>query len=81
VRGETFGEDLQPVRTGNQPNAHAASRNLVTGAFRRAGFANIAHTPGPGSQPAQPRCPRTVPAYGCAAPPSACPSWLRPRRR
>jgi hypothetical protein len=26
-----------------QPNAHAAIRNLVTGAFRRAGFANIAH--------------------------------------
>ena len=27
----------------NQPNAYAAIRNLVTGAFRRAGFANIAH--------------------------------------
>src|SRR5215469_8981914 len=43
VRDKTFGEDLQQVRTGNQPNAHAAIRNLVTGAFRRAGYANIAH--------------------------------------
>jgi predicted transposase YbfD/YdcC len=43
VRDKTFGEDLQQVRTGNQPNAYAAIRNLVTGAFRRTGFANIAH--------------------------------------
>jgi predicted transposase YbfD/YdcC len=43
VRDKTFSEDLQQVRTGNQPNAYAAIRNLVTGAFRRAGFANIAH--------------------------------------
>jgi hypothetical protein len=43
VRDKTSGEDLQRVRAGNQPNAHAAIRNLVTGAFRRAGFANIAH--------------------------------------
>ena len=43
VRDKTFSEDLQQVRTGNQPNAYAATRNLVTGAFRRAGFANIAH--------------------------------------
>jgi predicted transposase YbfD/YdcC len=43
VRDKTFAEDLQRVRTGNQPNAYAAIRNLVTGAFRRAGFANIAH--------------------------------------
>jgi len=43
VRDTTFGEDLQQVRTGSQPNAYAAIRNLVTGAFRRAGFANIAH--------------------------------------
>jgi predicted transposase YbfD/YdcC len=43
VRDKTFSEDLQRVRTGNQPNAHAAIRNLVTGAFRRAGHANIAH--------------------------------------
>jgi predicted transposase YbfD/YdcC len=43
VRDKTFSEDLQRVRTGNQPNAYAAIRNLVTGAFRRAGFANIAH--------------------------------------
>jgi len=43
VRDKTFGEDLQRVRTGNQPNACAAIRNLVTGAFRRAGHANIAH--------------------------------------
>jgi hypothetical protein len=38
----TFDEDLQQVRTGSQPNAYAAIRNLVTGAFRRTGFADIA---------------------------------------
>jgi predicted transposase YbfD/YdcC len=43
VRDKTFSEDLQQVRTGNQPSAYAAIRNLVTGTFRRAGFANIAH--------------------------------------
>jgi hypothetical protein len=43
VRDKTFSEDLQQARTGNQPNAYAAIRNLVTGAFRRAGYANIAH--------------------------------------
>ena len=43
MRDKTFGEDLQRARTGSQPNAHAAIRNLVTGVFRRAGFANIAH--------------------------------------
>lgn len=43
MRDKTFSEDLQRVRTGNQPDAYAAIRNLVTGAFRRAGFANIAH--------------------------------------
>ncbi len=43
VRDKTFSEDLQQARTGNQPNAYAAIRNLVTGAFRRIGFANIAH--------------------------------------
>jgi predicted transposase YbfD/YdcC len=43
VRDKTFAEDLQRVRTGNQPNAHAAIRNLAIGAFRRVGFANIAH--------------------------------------
>jgi hypothetical protein len=43
VRDKTFGEDLQRVRTGNQPNAYATIRNAVTGVFRRAGFANIAH--------------------------------------
>jgi hypothetical protein len=43
VRDKTFAEDLQQVRTGNQPHAYATIRNLVTGAFRRAGFANIAH--------------------------------------
>ena len=43
VRDKTFGEDLQHVRAGNQPNAYAAIRNLVIGAFRRAGYANIAH--------------------------------------
>jgi predicted transposase YbfD/YdcC len=43
VRDKTFAEDLQRVRTGNQPNAYATIRNLAIGAFRRAGFANIAH--------------------------------------
>jgi len=43
VRDKTFGEDLQRVRTGSQPNAYAAIRNLITGAFRRAGYANIPH--------------------------------------
>jgi hypothetical protein len=43
VRDKTFGEDLQRVRTGNQPCAYAAVCNLVTGAFRRVGYANIAH--------------------------------------
>ena len=43
VRDKTFGEDLQRVRTGNQPNAYAAIRDLVIGAFRHAGYANIAH--------------------------------------
>ena len=43
MRDKTFGEDLQQVRTGSQPNAYAAIRNLVTGTFRRAGHANIAH--------------------------------------
>ena len=43
VRDTTFAEDLQRARTGNQPNAYAAIRNLAIGAFRRAGFANIAH--------------------------------------
>jgi hypothetical protein len=46
VRDKTFGEDQQKVRTGNQPNAFAVIRNLVTGAYpacRHAGYANIAH--------------------------------------
>lgn len=43
VRDVTFREDQQQVRTGNQPNAMAGIRNLVTGAFRRAGYVNIAH--------------------------------------
>jgi len=42
VRDKTFCEDLQQVRTGNQPSAYAAIRNLVIGASRRAGFASIA---------------------------------------
>src|SRR5690348_14568024 len=41
VRDKTFSEDQQQARTGNQPNAYAAICNLVTGAFRRAGYANI----------------------------------------
>lgn len=43
VRDVTFREDAQRARTGHQPDAHAAIRNLVMGAFRREGFANIAH--------------------------------------
>ena len=43
MRDKSFGEDLQQVRTGNQPNAYAAIRNLVIGALRRTGYANIAH--------------------------------------
>jgi predicted transposase YbfD/YdcC len=42
VRDVTFREDAQKTRTGNQPNALAAIRNLVTGAFRRKGHANTA---------------------------------------
>ena len=43
VRDVTFREDAQKARTGNQPAAYAAIRNLVIGAARKAGFANIAH--------------------------------------
>jgi hypothetical protein len=43
VRDKTFAEDVRRVRTGNQPNAYAAIGNLVTGAFGRAGYANVAH--------------------------------------
>lgn len=43
VRDVTFREDAQKTRTGNQPDARAAIRNLVIGAFRHAGYANIAH--------------------------------------
>jgi hypothetical protein len=42
VRDVTFREDAQKTRTGSQPNAHAGIRNLVTGAFRKKGHANIA---------------------------------------
>ena len=42
VRDVTFREDTQKTRTGNQPNAHAGIRNLVIGAFRKKGHANIA---------------------------------------
>ena len=41
VRDITFREDRQRVRTGNQPNAMAGIRNLVTGAFRRAGLPGL----------------------------------------
>jgi hypothetical protein len=43
VRDKTFAEDLQRVRTGNQPIAYTAIRNLAIGASRRVGFASIAH--------------------------------------
>lgn len=42
VRDVTFREDAQKTRTGNQPCARAAIRNLVTGAFRKKGHANVA---------------------------------------
>ena len=43
VRDVTFREDAQKARTGNMPASLAALRNLVIGATRKAGFANIAH--------------------------------------
>jgi predicted transposase YbfD/YdcC len=43
VRDVTFREDAQKARTGNMPATLAAIRNLVIGAFRKAGYANIAH--------------------------------------
>jgi predicted transposase YbfD/YdcC len=42
VRDVTFREDAQKARTGSIPNALAGIRNLVTGAFRKKGHANIA---------------------------------------
>ena len=43
VRDVTFGEDAQKTRTAHQSDARAAIRNLVIGAFRSVGYANIAH--------------------------------------
>ena len=43
VRDVTFHEDASQVRTGHAPQNLAAMRNLVIGAFRHAGHANIAH--------------------------------------
>ena len=43
VRDVTFREDAQRARAGNMPANLAALRNLVIGAFRKAGIANIAH--------------------------------------
>ena len=43
VRDVTFREDAQKARTGSQPAAYAAIRNLAIGAARKAGFANIAY--------------------------------------
>ena len=43
VRDVTFREDAQKTRTGSQPETRAAIRNLVIGALRHAGYANIAH--------------------------------------
>jgi predicted transposase YbfD/YdcC len=42
VRDTTFREDAQQTSTGNQPNALAAVRNLVIGAFRKKGHVNMA---------------------------------------
>jgi hypothetical protein len=43
VRDVTFGEDKSQIRTGTAPWAMATLRNLVIGALRLAGYANIAH--------------------------------------
>lgn len=43
VRDVTFAEDASQTRTGNAPANLASLRNLVIGAFRRAGHVNIAH--------------------------------------
>ena len=43
VRDVTFREDAQKARTGSQLSAYAAIRNLVIGATRHAGFANVVH--------------------------------------
>src|ERR1035438_3448432 len=55
--GQYLRRDLQQVRSGSQPNAYAAIRNVVTGAFRCAGYANIAHARRlhPPRRPAHPR--------------------------
>jgi len=59
VRDKTFSEDLQHARTGNQLSAYAAIRNLVIGASRRAGFANISRAPSL-LQPRRPAHPRPL---------------------
>jgi predicted transposase YbfD/YdcC len=43
VRDVTFREDANQTRTGHAPANLASLRNIVTGAFRRAGHTNIAH--------------------------------------
>lgn len=43
VRDVTFGEDASQTRTAHAPANLASLRNIVIGAFRRAGHANIAH--------------------------------------
>uniref|UniRef100_UPI001BD918D3 ISAs1 family transposase n=1 Tax=Acrocarpospora catenulata TaxID=2836182 RepID=UPI001BD918D3 len=43
VRDVTFREDANQARTGQLPHVMAAIRNLVIGAFRQKGIANIAH--------------------------------------
>jgi len=42
VRDVTFREDAQKTRTGSQPSVLAGIRNLIMGAFRKKGHANIA---------------------------------------
>jgi hypothetical protein len=42
ARDVTIREDAQKARTGSQPAAYAAIRNLAIGAARKAGFASIA---------------------------------------
>jgi predicted transposase YbfD/YdcC len=43
VRDVTFREDASQTRTGHAPANLASLRNIVIGAFRRAGHVNIAH--------------------------------------
>ena len=60
VRDVTFREDAQKARTGNLPANCAAIRNLVIGAIRKAGFANIRSPRPPLLRPRRPANSRTL---------------------